>query len=210
MRLNVDYIKFPDILALAHDEGIQDIKTDPVQLPSEENGWVAVFKATVIAQSGQTFEAHGDASDETISAKEIKPAKIRMAESRAIARALRWYTNSGKVVDAELPDYDEENAPAAANGQAKSQAAQQGVSAEFLQKFHKKVALCTDRLDPDQVAIILAGFELDSIAATPLCKDTMREVGTKLFEAMPVESQIEVDALFPKSTNGAAIEGGVK
>ncbi len=43
----------------------------------------------------QEFEAHGDATNDNITGTLIKPHFIRMAETRAICRALRWYTNNG-------------------------------------------------------------------------------------------------------------------
>jgi hypothetical protein len=58
----------------------------------------ALFKAeiTLVNQEGkkmQVFNGHGDATSENVTGDFIKPHFIRMAETRAIARALRWYTN---------------------------------------------------------------------------------------------------------------------
>ncbi len=58
----------------------------------------AVFKATVIVSDGslqQEFQGHGDATSENVTGEFIKPHFIRMAETRSICRALRWYTNNG-------------------------------------------------------------------------------------------------------------------
>lgn len=64
-----------------------------------------VFKATVSIgglvndEESQYFEGHGDS--EGIQSEMIKPHFIRMAETRAIARALRWATNNAKVAREE-------------------------------------------------------------------------------------------------------------
>ncbi len=59
----------------------------------------AVFKARVfLTDKGkviQSFEGHGDVTDTNVKGENIKPHFIRMAETRAIVRALRWYTNNG-------------------------------------------------------------------------------------------------------------------
>lgn len=66
----------------------------------------AMFKAQVKIMkhkdenSMQIFEAHGDA-DQDNCGDMIKPHYIRMAETRAIARALRFATNNAKTAEEE-------------------------------------------------------------------------------------------------------------
>lgn len=111
-----DMVNFEDLLAAAHAKA----EKDQVRLnifaavTTDENGKVlidyekkqALFKATVTLTSLENadielarFEAHGDAQG--ISSTMILPHFIRMAETRAVARALRWYTNNAKVADVE-------------------------------------------------------------------------------------------------------------
>ncbi len=47
------------------------------------------------------FEAHGDATQKNCKSDMIKPHFIRMAETRAIARALRWATNNATTAEEE-------------------------------------------------------------------------------------------------------------
>ena len=103
-----DIVSFEDLLTAAHAKAKIDgfslsIKTEVIK---DENGKplinlkekFAVFKATVIVSDGslkQEFQGHGDATSDNVTGDYIKPHFIRMAETRAICRALRWYTNNG-------------------------------------------------------------------------------------------------------------------
>ncbi len=60
----------------------------------------AFFKARVFLTDANgkevcRFEGHGDATKTNVKGDHIKPHFIRMAETRSIVRALRWYTNNG-------------------------------------------------------------------------------------------------------------------
>ena len=61
---------------------------------------LCIFKATVTGERG-TYNAFGDASPRNVG-KMIAPHLIRMAETRAIARALRLYTGCGYTALEEL------------------------------------------------------------------------------------------------------------
>ena len=104
-----DMVNFEDLLSAAHEKATADkkilsIKT--MQLGEIDYGNKrATFKARVIiskegSETEQIFEGTGDA--EGILSGTIQPHFIRMAETRAIARALRWYTNNAKVADVEV------------------------------------------------------------------------------------------------------------
>jgi len=57
----------------------------------------ALFKARIVIRDSmktQIFEAHGDSTIDNIDGKFVKPHFIRMAETRAISRALRFATNN--------------------------------------------------------------------------------------------------------------------
>lgn len=94
---------FEDLLADAHKkykdkleivtEVIKDGNGNPM-IDLEKK--FAFFKATVIID-GKRFVGHGDATQENVTSNLIQPHFIRMAETRAIVRALRFATNNAKV-----------------------------------------------------------------------------------------------------------------
>ena len=91
---------YADLLAAAHEAGIKSLTTEAVQLPSEANGHSAVVKAVIETGRG-SFCALGDASPENVEA-EFLPHVIRVAETRAKARALRDALNIGVVAFEEI------------------------------------------------------------------------------------------------------------
>lgn len=112
-----DMTNFGDLLAAAHKKFTKgfDIRTEILRdgqgnLMLDFQKKMCVVKATVDLRSeeglilGQTFEAHGDATEGNIKGDLIKPHFIRMAETRAISRALRWATNNAKVAEEETTD----------------------------------------------------------------------------------------------------------
>ena len=98
-----DMTNFEDLLNAAHDKFKEigfDIRTEMISMDYEKKQ--AVFKAEVTVGKGvitNVFTGHGDS--EGIGSEMIKPHFIRMAETRAIARALRWATNNAAVAKEE-------------------------------------------------------------------------------------------------------------
>lgn len=105
-RQGKQYVLFAGLLDEAHSRGLRSIDTELVQVPTAENGTVAVVKATVEMEDGRTFSGIGDASPENVG-RNIVPHIIRMAETRAKARALRDAVNVGATALEELSDADE-------------------------------------------------------------------------------------------------------
>jgi hypothetical protein len=99
---------YQGLLARAHDEGLRSVKTEIVQFPTKDNGQSAIVRAEVRTNEG-TFAAIGDASPSNVN-RRIAPHFIRMAETRAKARALRDAVNIGMVSIEELGDLSEEDA----------------------------------------------------------------------------------------------------
>lgn len=97
---------YAGILALAHDEGLKSIATTLVQAPTKENGMVAIVTALVRTNKGE-FTGIGDADPTNVNSKIVRHL-IRMAETRAKARALRDAVNIGLVSLEELGDMAEE------------------------------------------------------------------------------------------------------
>jgi hypothetical protein len=110
-RQGKQYVLFAGLLDEAHNRGLRGIDTELLQVPTPENGNVAVVKATVEMEGsnegqGRTFSGIGDASPENVG-RNIVPHIIRMAETRAKARALRDAVNVGATALEELSDGDD-------------------------------------------------------------------------------------------------------
>lgn len=95
-----EVVTYQGLLSKAHEEGLTSVRTKLIQVPAEENGRTAITSAWVETGKGR-FEAIGDASPENVNSF-IVPHLIRMAETRAKARALRDAVNIGIVSFEEL------------------------------------------------------------------------------------------------------------
>lgn len=108
-------VLYAGLLSEAHERGLAGIFTDLIQAPSAENGEVAIAKAKVsmFDEDGdpRIFEGIGDASPENVG-NNIKPHLIRMAETRAKARALRDAINVGVTAYEEAGGEEEAPRPA--------------------------------------------------------------------------------------------------
>lgn len=99
-----DFITFPGLLREAHALGLKEIKTELISSPSDLSN--PVVKATVIlvednAVMSKVFSGYGDANVNNV-AKKVSGALLRMAETRAIARALRFACNIDMAALEEL------------------------------------------------------------------------------------------------------------
>lgn len=89
-----DFVKFEGLLNEFHNNGGKEIYTKIIHTNPQ------VMQATVKGEKG-TFQGIGDADESNVN-KMILPHRIRMAETRAIARALRLYNNIGMCSVEEL------------------------------------------------------------------------------------------------------------
>ena len=105
-RQGKQYVLFAGLLDEAHSRGLRGIDTELVQVPDDANGSVAIVKATAEMDDGRRFSGLGDASPENVG-RNIVPHLIRMAETRAKARALRDAVNVGATALEELSDGDD-------------------------------------------------------------------------------------------------------
>ena len=96
------FVLYAGLLDLGHERGLRGITTTLVQVPSELNGMTAIVHATVETEGG-TFTGLGDASPGNVT-RMMAPHLIRMAETRAKARALRDAVNVGVTAFEELGD----------------------------------------------------------------------------------------------------------
>lgn len=95
-----DGIAYAELLKLAHEEGLKSVHTELVLQPSEDSGGRCIVKATVETERGR-FEGLGDADPGNVEPF-LAPHLIRVAETRAKARALRDAVNVGVVSFEEL------------------------------------------------------------------------------------------------------------
>lgn len=95
-----DGIAYAELLKIAHEEGLKSIATELLLQPSEDNGRRCIVKATVEIEKGR-FEGLGDADPGNVE-DFLAPHLIRVAETRAKARALRDAVNCGIVSFEEL------------------------------------------------------------------------------------------------------------
>lgn len=118
-----EIVNFETLLTAGHKKAEEDKLHLSMRskVEKDENGKLmidienkfAFFKGIVIITNDegkeiQRFEGHGDATAENVTGEFIKPHFIRMAETRAYVRALRWYTNNAKCAEEEKSNSDAE------------------------------------------------------------------------------------------------------
>src|SRR5919202_5166505 len=90
-RQGKDFVLYEGLLDEAHQQGLKRISTTLIQIPHDDNGSMAVVQAEVETEKG-TFSGIGDATPQNVN-RMIAPHLLRMAETRAKARALRDAVN---------------------------------------------------------------------------------------------------------------------
>ena len=105
------FVLYAGLLEEAHERGLRSIETELLQVPGTENGEVAIARAVVRTEDGK-FSGIGDASPANVN-RQIAPHIIRMAETRAKARALRDAINVGVTAFEELGEDGGESEAAA-------------------------------------------------------------------------------------------------
>lgn len=124
------FVLYAGLLDLAHEKGLSEIVTTLLQVPSDVNGQMAICHATVVVD-GKPYSGLGDAAPDSVS-RMMLPHLIRMAETRAKARALRDAVNVGTTALEELGDLDDEDgapAPRARATTPEPQAVQRSLAA---------------------------------------------------------------------------------
>ena len=99
------FVLYAGLLEEAHSRGLRSIETELLQVPEKENGEVAIVRASIRTEEGK-FAGIGDASPQNVN-RTIAPHLIRMAETRAKARALRDAINVGVTAFEELGGEEE-------------------------------------------------------------------------------------------------------
>lgn len=100
-----DHVTHEGLIDMAHKDGLALTYTEPVQVPSAEGmsgkqgkSEPVIFRAIVATRRG-VFTAYGDANP----GDTMVDAVIRMAETRALSRALRQAVNVGAATAPEMP-----------------------------------------------------------------------------------------------------------
>jgi hypothetical protein len=101
-----DFVKYAGLLDLAHQKGLIKLICEIIQLPNKDNAEEAICRATAETKNGEVFVDVGDANPRNTN-KMIASHIIRMASTRAKARALRDLTNVGMTALEELGDINE-------------------------------------------------------------------------------------------------------
>lgn len=114
-RQGKQYVLYGGLLDAAHAQGLKSIETSLEQIPSPDNDNVAIVTAvvqmeeepdrevdTIVHRSPKLFTGIGDASPRNVG-KNIVEHIIRMAETRAKARALRDAVDIGGLMLADDP-----------------------------------------------------------------------------------------------------------
>lgn len=94
------FVTYEGLLDLAHQMGLLTLEVDLLEFPNEENNMTAIARAVATTEKGR-FSDIGDASPGSVN-NMLKPHIIRMASTRAKARALRDLTNVGMTAVEEL------------------------------------------------------------------------------------------------------------
>ncbi|MCA1597268.1 MAG: hypothetical protein LC772_12715 [Chloroflexi bacterium] len=99
-RNGKSFCLYAGLLDEAHQQGLSEIRTTLIQIPTDLNGNVAICQCEVRTERG-VFTGLGDASPQNV-ARAMLTCLIRMAETRAKARALRDAVNVGVAALEEL------------------------------------------------------------------------------------------------------------
>ncbi|MBB76044.1 MAG: hypothetical protein CMJ75_16170 [Planctomycetaceae bacterium] len=99
-----EYLRIHGLLALASDHGLEEIHTVPIKLDPEQQ--LAIFSAVARGSRG-SYSAHAVADPSSLSGR-LLASWVQVAESRAVARALRHYCGIGATAgeDERLPGGD--------------------------------------------------------------------------------------------------------
>lgn len=98
-----DFPLWAGVLDAATKAGLKALTTTIVQIPTAENGHLAVVTARAEFEDGRVFEDVGDCSPGSTT-PHLAAAALRLASTRAKGRALRDSINVGQTMFEELPD----------------------------------------------------------------------------------------------------------
>lgn len=156
-----EYILYGGLLLLAHDRGFKSIQVKLLQAPSEANGHTAICEAQVVDDKGQVWTEIGDANDKNCSSR-VAPHKIRMAATRAKARALRDALGIDLVVDVELETAQAEPMSPEQARAIRQLMKEKGLTKEDVRKITERLfgISSASEMSHDQANILISELEL--------------------------------------------------
>jgi hypothetical protein len=160
-----DFVKFAGLLNLSHQKKLTNLEVEILQYPNKENEKTAICKAHAKTAFGESFIDVGDANPMNCNSK-VSKHLIRMASTRAKARALRDLTDIGLTCLEELGDLDE----VIANEEKGT--AQKGRVKPFPKKIVKGDTSTVDPNNGDGKATVST---VDSKAAKEQVKESQKE-----------------------------------
>jgi len=101
-----DFCLYAGALDLSMQKGLMKLEVSLLQFPTKENGNEAICRAVAESKTGEVFSDIGDANPKNCHSMIVKHL-IRMASTRAKARALRDMCNIAIVSVEELADFDD-------------------------------------------------------------------------------------------------------
>ena len=101
-----EFVLYAGLLDLAHQKGLKGITVEALQYPTKSNGMEGICKAIVESKDGEEYIEIGDANPKNVT-NHIADHVLRMAATRAKARALRDFTNIGITCLEELGDLND-------------------------------------------------------------------------------------------------------
>jgi len=123
------YVKYAGLLEAAHRSGLKDLQVKLIQSPSRDNGYTAICEATAIIKTRSREKVYveiGDANPASIGDPRLNVHSIRIAATRAKARALRDALRISICSVEELalggPQQEVSNAPAPAQTSSQDKA----------------------------------------------------------------------------------------
>jgi len=180
-----DYVLYAGLLDEAHQQGLKGIETQLVQVPSSQNGQLAICLAKVTTEKG-TFTGLGDASPENVNRAMVN-ALIRLAETRAKARALRDAVNVNMMALEELGDTSESPVSDVINGSDGAN----GTSAPRLMPEVPLASIVDDEPRPRRIRELpangqgVAKLPSDGATATPTQLETVTKLARSLGKIVP-------------------------
>jgi hypothetical protein len=104
-----DHVKVSGLLDRAHKLKFKRVTSCMLQAPFKENGNMCICHGEVETADGHIFSAVADATPENVKPN-VRNAFVRMADTRAIGRALRWALNIDGAAAEEIVEDDAGNA----------------------------------------------------------------------------------------------------